>query len=76
MVKKYPIKFTLESGTHVVVNKNSENTYDFSLTPPEGANRHFTYVEDDRPKAEVDESLDFEQLDAVRTFWLLNEDIV
>ena len=74
MLKEYPIGFTLENGTHVIVNKTGPNTYDFTLEPTEGAPRHFTY-RDDSTKAEIDETLDFEQLDAVRTFWLKNEDV-
>jgi hypothetical protein len=74
MVKEYPIAFTLENGTHVVVHKTGPETYDFTLEPTHGAPRHFTY-RDDVPKAEIDETLDFEQLDAVRTFWLKNEDV-
>lgn len=74
MVKEYPIGFTLENGTHVTVNKTGPETYDFKLEPTHGSSRHFTY-RDDRSKAEVDNELDFEQLDAVRTFWLKNEDV-
>ncbi len=74
MKKHYPLKFTLENGTHVVVNKTGSNTYDFSLTPEKGEDRHFTYVDDDRPKTLVDESLDFDQLNAIRRLWLEDED--
>lgn len=76
MIKDYPVEYTLDSGTHVIVNKTGHETYDFELRPTEGEVRHFTYVDDDRPKAEKDELLDFEQLNAVRHFWLLNEDVV
>jgi hypothetical protein len=75
MVKEYPIGFTLENGTHVIVNKTGPDTYDFTLEPTDRPPRHFTY-RDDSTKAEIDETLDFEQLDAVRTFWLKNEDVV
>lgn len=75
MLKEYPIAFTLENGTHVVVHKTGPETYDFTLEPADGPPRQFTY-RDDLPKTEVDEALDFEQLDAVRTFWLKNEDVV
>lgn len=73
MKKHYPIKFTLENGTHVVVEKTSNDTYDFTLRSEEGE-RHFTYVDDQRSKTEIDESLDFDQLNAVRRLWLEDED--
>lgn len=76
MSKHYPLKFTLEDGVHVVVDKTGNNTYDFTLTPKKGAERHFTYVDDDRPKDQIIESLDFDQLNAVRRFWLEKEDII
>jgi hypothetical protein len=76
MKKSYPLKFTLENGTHVVVNKTGTNTFDFTLNPHKGPTSQFTYVEDGRSKTAVEESLDFEQIDALRTFWLENEDIV
>ncbi|MCU7550903.1 hypothetical protein OCK74_17415 [Chitinophagaceae bacterium LB-8] len=75
MVKHYPIAFTLESGTHVIVHNTGPETYEFTLEPAHGPSRQFTY-RDDRSKTEVDDELDFEQLDAVRTFWLKNEDVV
>lgn len=70
------MNFTLASGTEVTVNKTADATYDFILTPTEGSSDRFTYVQDDRPKSEWDESLEFEKLDALRTFWLKTEDIV
>lgn len=76
MKKQFPFKFTLDSGTHVVVNRTGDNTYDFDLTPTDGAASHFTYVEDDRPKSDWDDLLEFEQLDALRSFWLEEEDVV
>ena len=76
MIESFPLQFTLSSGTEVTVNKTGGNTYDFTLKPEEGAADHFTYVEDNRPKTAWDESLEFEQLDALRTFWLKNEEVV
>lgn len=73
---EFPLHFTLASGTEVTVHKTGRNTYDFTLKPTEGATDHFTYVEDDRPKSEWDELLQFEQLDALRTFWLRTEDVI
>ncbi len=75
MIKKYPLEFTLDNDTHVVVNKTGPDTYEFSLTPKERPPYRFTY-KDDKPKAEVDETLHFEQLNALRTFWLKNEDVI
>jgi hypothetical protein len=75
MSKHYPLKFTLEDGIQVLVNKKENNTYDFSLTK-EGDTRHFTFVDDNRTKAEIDASLDFDQLNAVRRFWLEKEDVI
>ncbi len=75
MSEHYPLKFTLEDGVHVVVNKTGSNTYDFILTPEDGPERHFTFV-DDRPQDELIESLDFDQLNAVRRFWLEQEDML
>lgn len=76
MIKRFPVEFTLESGTHVVVNKTGDDTYDFRLRPSDNRPaRQFT-LDNHRSKTDVDDSLDFEQLDAVRKFWLENEDIV
>ena len=72
-MKKFPLAFTLDNHTHVVVNKTGTHTYDFSLTPPGGTTRHFTY-NNEQSKAEVDKLLDFEQINAVRTFWLKYDD--
>lgn len=73
---KFPYKFTLDSGTHVVVNKTGDNSYDFALTHKEGPESHFTYTDDGRPKSAWDDQLEFEQLDALRAFWLEREDVV
>lgn len=75
MSKHYPLKFTLEDGVQVVVNKTGKHTYDFTLTPKHGTERHFTLT-DDRPQEELTEKLDFDQLNAVRRFWLEQEDII
>lgn len=76
MSKHYPLSFTLEDGVHVEVSKTGANTYDFTLRRKEGSERHFTFVDDDRPKDMIDASLDFDQLNAVRRFWLEKDDIV
>lgn len=76
MIESFPYEYTLETGTKVVVNKSGNSTYNFSLTPTEDAGSSFTYVEGERQKSEWDDVLEFEQLDALRAFWLKNEDIV
>lgn len=76
MNEDFPMEFTLASGTNEVVKKTGSNKFDFSLRSTEGAENDFTYVEDERSKTEWDESLEFEQLDALRTFWLKTEDVV
>lgn len=76
MIERFPVEYTLESGTKVTVNKSAANTYYFLLVPSEKSTSDFTYVDDERPKAEWDEKLQFEQLEALRTFWLMNEEVV
>lgn len=70
----YPLKFILEDGVHVEVNKMGNSTYDFTLTRKEATAHHFILVDDDRTKDQIIESLDFDQLNAVRRFWLEKED--
>ncbi len=72
MATQFPLTFTLPDGVHVTVAKVSDKTYDFTLAK-EGNNRHFTFV-DDKPRNEVVESMDFDELNAVRRFWLLDEE--
>ncbi|HVG42193.1 MAG TPA: hypothetical protein VM888_11335 [Chitinophagaceae bacterium] len=76
MIEKFPVSFTLSSGTEVVVHRKDNNAYDFTLRPTHGSEKHFTYTEDGRTKEEVEQSLDFTELDALRTFWLMNDDVV
>ena len=74
MSAHYPLHFTLDDGVRVTVNNTGNNTYDFTLTPEQGKERHFTFV-NDKPREEVMQSLDFDQLNAVRRFWLEQEDM-
>ena len=74
MPKHYPLSFTLEDGVHVTVNKTGDNIYDFTLTPKHAPERHFTFV-DDRPQDEVIATMDFDQLNAIRRFWLEQENV-
>ena len=76
MAEHFPLEYTLESGTQVRVTKRDESQYDFLLTPEGGAAESFTYRVGERSKAEWDDILEFEQLDALRTFWLKTDDLV
>lgn len=76
MSKHYPLHFTLDDGVQVAVNKTGDNTYDFTIRRREGESRHFTFIDDSRPKDQVVEGLDFDQLNAVRRFWLERDEIV
>lgn len=76
MIDNFPIHYTLESGTQVTVNRSAADTYDFDLMPTEGTASPFTYVEGQKTKSEWDHILNFEQLEALRKFWLMNEEIV
>jgi hypothetical protein len=71
----FPLHFTLDSGTRVIVNKIANNTFEFNLKPEAGPAHQFTYVDDGRTKTEAEEGLNFEQIDALREFWLETEDI-
>jgi hypothetical protein len=76
MSTHFPIEYTLESGTHVRVTKQDEDMYEFLLTPTDGPTDSFIYHEGEHTKAEWDAMLEFEQLDALREFWLKTEDII
>ena len=76
MSTHFPLKYTLEDGVHVVVNQTGNDTYDFTLTSKEGTQRHFSFVDDERPKEEKIEALDFDQLNAVRAFWLKEHSVI
>jgi hypothetical protein len=72
----YPVTFALEDGTHVEVKRMDNDAYDFTLTPKEGQASHFTLLDDGRTRDEKTESLDFDQLNAVRAFWLKQHDVI
>lgn len=75
MATEYPLQFTLEDGVEVTIYKTNGTTYEFELKPKEGLASSFTYVEDGRPRNETTEMLNFDQLNAVRRFWLEQEDM-
>lgn len=76
MATQFPMTYTLESGTKVTVQKNEADTYTFTLTPTSGPSNSFTYRENEHTKAEWDRLLEFEQLDALREFWLKAENSI
>jgi hypothetical protein len=76
MQHHFPMTFTLESGTQVKVSNAGGNTYEFSLTTTHGMSDNFTYVEDQRSRDEIEEPLDFDQLNALRAFWLKRNEVV
>jgi hypothetical protein len=76
MKERYPLEYILDSGTRVTIRKTGGNTYDFLLKPEEKPESRFTYIDDGRKKSEWDDTLEFEQLEALRKFWLENEEIV
>ncbi len=65
-----PLHFTLENNTQVQVAAAGAGQYEFTLSPTEGAARSFTYVDGEYTKAQWDERADYEQLEALRKFWL------
>jgi hypothetical protein len=73
MKKNFPIHFTLEDGTHVVVNHTPDHTYDFTLRPDDGQESHFSYRDNETFTPEMENELDFDQLNALRRFWLEQE---
>ncbi|MDQ3289766.1 MAG: hypothetical protein M3Q05_00600 [Bacteroidota bacterium] len=75
MSSHFPLHYTLENGSHVVVNKTGANIYDFIIKPDDGSTRTFTYVDDGKTRTEAEESLDFEEIDALRRFWLETQEI-
>jgi len=76
MSKHYPLRFTLDDGTHVEVNSIGNNKYDFSLARRGGITSNFSIVNDDRSKEQIEAGLDFDQLDALRRFWLETDNLV
>ena len=76
MHKDFPLQFRLEDGTNVTVNKTGEHTYDFTLQDEGEPARHFTINDAEQFTDEKEKTLDFDQLNALRRFWLetRNED--
>lgn len=76
MIENFPVEYTLERGIKVTVDKKEPDTYNFVLRSSGKPMESFTYVDDGRPKAEWDERLGFDQLEALRKFWLMNEEVL
>ena len=67
---QFPYKFTLENGTQVLVKKADDDRFDFTLIPNEGEECYFSYNRNDVMDDEAEEKLSFDQLNALRRFWL------
>ncbi len=74
MPHNYPLNFTLDDGVNVTVNKNGDNMYEFTLKSGDEPDRHFSFI-DDKPRNELIDTLDFDELNAVRRFWLEQENM-
>ena len=76
MDRDFPLHFTLEDGTNVTVTKTGAHTYDFTLQDEGKQPRHFTINDEEEFTEEKEKTLDFDQLNALRRFWLetRNED--
>ena len=70
MAKNYPLQFTLEDGTHVTVQKTGEHIYNFTLKDEGKPERQFTINDSEEFTDEKEKALDFDQLNALRRFWL------
>ena len=73
MALEFPFEFTLESGTHVTVKRVDQRNYDFVMRPDEDEERHFAYNADVEFTPEMEDKLDFDELNALRRFWLEQE---
>jgi hypothetical protein len=71
MRHSYPVEFTLDDGMHVVVSKAGIHVFDFEIEPAKGDRRHFFIDEEEEFTDQKEAELDFDQLNALRTFWLI-----
>ena len=74
MRKDFPLEFNLDDGTHVVVRKTGYHLYDFTLKPDDGPERDFSVNDEEEFTDEKEKALDFDQLNALRRFWLETRD--
>lgn len=73
MKKHFPLHFTLEDDTKVTVTHTADHHYDFSLKSEDGAESRFSYRDDQTFTEEMENDLTFDQLNALRRFWLEQE---
>lgn len=73
MAVEYPFDFKLENGTDVTVKRIDQKNFDFFLKPEDGDERYFRYNDDVEFTSEVEEKLTFDELNALRRFWLERE---
>lgn len=73
MSKKYPLEFTLENETKVVIHHSGGSDYTFTLQHPNGTKSQFLYNAAETFTDEKEKELDFDQLNALRRFWLEQE---
>lgn len=73
MALEYPFDFTLENGTDVTVKRIDQKNFEFILKKDDGGERRFTYNDDVEFTTEMEEGLDFDQLNVLRRFWLERE---
>lgn len=74
MKHDYPLNFVLDDGTQVVVDKTGTHLYTFALTPQDGVANHFTVNDEEEFTEEKEKALSFDQLNALRMFWLKTRD--
>lgn len=75
MEKDFPFHYTLDDDTEVTVNKSGNHLYDFTLKPGDGAANGFTYNDEEEFTDTKEAALSFDQLNALRKFWLLTRDV-
>lgn len=75
MEKTFPLHYTLDDNTEVTVNKTGDHLYDFTLKPDDGAASGFTYNDEEEFTDAKEAALDFDQLNALRKFWLLTRNV-
>jgi hypothetical protein len=72
MAVHYPLHFTLEDGVHVQVNPKGDHIYEFQMQAEDGSVRRFD-LDNTLASDVLEQSFDFDQLNAVRRFWLEQE---
>lgn len=73
MKKHFPLHYTLESGTEVVVTHSTGHVYNLTLKSKSGAESSFSYNDDEVFTEQMENALTFDQLNALRRFWLEQE---